>query len=129
MTNLPQQPYSIRQLRAAAQELALAAEGNEYPGVSERDALFGLLAAMYSLNLLTEAQVRHARHVWERGESLTQARRRRETRERHEAWLLTATPDEIRLRQSLANCADETREFLEWSLLNQAFSPTLSFGE
>jgi len=122
MTSLPQQPYSIHQLRSAAQELQYAADENEY-GVSERDALFGLCAAMYSLNLLTEAQVTRVQHVWERGEKLTQARRRRETRERHEAWRLTATPSEIHLRQNLANCAGMTRDLLEWSLLNQAFGP------
>jgi hypothetical protein len=120
MTDLPQQPYSIRQLRSAAQELQHAADQNEY-GVSERDALFGLCAAMYSLNLLTEAQVTQVRHVWERGDSLTQARRRRQTRERHEAWLLTATPEEIHLRKLLEDCADQTKEMLAWGVLNQDF--------
>lgn len=126
MTSLPQQPYSIHQLRAAAQELQHAADENEY-GVSERDALFGLLAAMYSLNLLTEAQVTRAQHVWERGESLTQARRRRETRERHEAWHKTATPEEIRHHNILTNCSYSTREFLTMSVFNQAFRADSSY--
>jgi hypothetical protein len=115
----------LRDLKRAVDAFQLEVLGDYERQLSDKDVLQGLAAALVTVGVISGPEAAYARDVYARGDLLQQARRRRETRERHSAWLLTATPEEIRLRESLANCADQTRDLLEWNYLNQSFKSPL----